>query len=493
MDHLLLFTVTAAAVLMLTAIAPRPFRDAGRRRFRAFSGLAAAVLVLALAGCGVTDSNKPPKTPDDITQPSQDTQNTTKPVQNGFEYSFTSEEVSEVGFRIRSYYIVSGPSPNSKDENYIENWKVLAAESFGYEMDDHEVRLQNSRRFGGSDVLVCNCTYGGDGANRTYVYGWTNQGLEKIYIDMDTLDLKDWDNTGTLSYQQNYDAETSQFVVQYRNRDGNTSYKRLDLSSLDDENVFRTDKIMAVAGQYWIFDPENTAKYKIDVARYGKSEPSPAAKDAAEVEKAAETALEQLRKSYILPDGLQLDHDSSRLVSENRYAVCDINGDGKSELIISWVTSPTVAGLYEEVYSYDSATGTFTNILSETPGVDYYDNGYAVAKASHNHTPSQKFWPVSVYKYDADMHKYLCALDISAIDRYLGWEENPAYPADVDKEDAGTVYVVTDRDLKSTLPPVPGPLSAQNAPKQVGETDFIDWFTGWMDELTLLQPDWKPL
>ncbi len=254
MDHSLMFTVPATAVLMVTAFALHRFKGSIRRGShafsnlrrssskisRAFSGLLAAILVLTLAGCGVTQ----PQTAGTAPEEPQDKANA---VSRSFEYSFVREEVSEVGFKIRSYYIVSWPSPDSKDEQYIEKWKVLAAESFGYELDDNEVTLQDSKRFGNAAVLICNCTYGGDGAERTYIYGWTDKGLEKIYIDMDALDLADWDNTGTLSYQQYYDAEARQFVIEYKNKDGKASSKTLDLSALDDENVFKTDEIMAAA------------------------------------------------------------------------------------------------------------------------------------------------------------------------------------------------------------------------------------------------------
>ena len=61
-------------------------------------------------------------------------------------------------------------------------------------------------------------------------------------------------------------------------------------------------------------------------------------------------------------------------VAANQFAVYDIDGDGKEELIITYFTTYT-AGQGEMIYGFDSASGTVREELRAYPSLIYYDNG----------------------------------------------------------------------------------------------------------------------
>lgn len=105
---------------------------------------------------------------------------------------------------------------------------------------------------------------------------------------------------------------------------------------------------------------------------------------------------------------------TENLSSEN-FAICDVNGDGKNELIIQR-NSTYVAGQVERVYS---ANGN--ELLAEYPMTTYYDNGYVAAGWSHNQgVAGDKLWPYTLYRYDSSAGKYV---QEAAVD---GWDTPPS-------------------------------------------------------------------
>ncbi len=133
---------------------------------------------------------------------------------------------------------------------------------------------------------------------------------------------------------------------------------------------------------------------------------------------------------------------TENLSSEN-FAICDVNGDGKNELIIQR-NSTYVAGQVERVYS---ANGN--ELLAEYPMTTYYDNGYVAAGWSHNQgVAGDKLWPYTLYWYDSSAGKYVQEAavdgwDKSLRDTYLSYDETIIpFPEDVDKDRDGFVYYI---------------------------------------------------
>ncbi len=133
---------------------------------------------------------------------------------------------------------------------------------------------------------------------------------------------------------------------------------------------------------------------------------------------------------------------TENLSSEN-FAICDVNGDGKNELIIQR-NSTYVAGQVERVYS---ANGN--ELLAEYPMTTYYDNGYVAAGWSHNQgVAGDKLWPYTLYRYDSSAGKYVQEAavdgwDKSLRDTRLSYDETIIpFPEDVDKDGDGFVYYI---------------------------------------------------
>ncbi len=150
----------------------------------------------------------------------------------------------------------------------------------------------------------------------------------------------------------------------------------------------------------------------------------------------------------ILSDFIQERQESSGgYTAADRFAICDVNGDGRDELITQTNAAP-MAGQAEAVYDEDGNT-----LLSEYPLVTYYDNGYLTAGWSHNHgMAGNTLWPYTLLKYDGDAGKYvkIAAVDgwdKSLRDTYLSYDETMIpFPEDVDKDGDGFVYYIIEEE-----------------------------------------------
>lgn len=169
----------------------------------------------------------------------------------------------------------------------------------------------------------------------------------------------------------------------------------------------------------------------------------------AKAEAAYKAAVEKLVNDKVFPNGEDTgfaDDSSFGDMGENRYAIADVDSDGKDELIISFTTAP-VAGQAERVYGYDEAAGALKQELNEFPQVTYYTNGIAEAGWSHNQGwAGDRLWPYSLFFYNADKDEYEMRYSVDAWDKTLADKDadgNP-YPADIDKENAGYVVILTE-------------------------------------------------
>ncbi len=198
--------------------------------------------------------------------------------------------------------------------------------------------------------------------------------------------------------------------------------------------------------------------------------------------------LRQLRETQTLPDGTELeclrDGDVIDMVSleMNDFAVYDVDGDGRAELILNWVNTG-VANMTELVYGYDAATGTVREELREFPGVVFYDNGAAEAPWSHNQgNAGDKLWPFNVYQYSPDSDTYTM---MGAADAWDGsYREADSFPGDVDADGDGVVYFLLSADgsqwSDGYASPVDGP-------------DYENWRSFYFGEGRPLEFPWLTL
>ena len=118
---------------------------------------------------------------------------------------FYSETTDGANFLTRKYYVpavVGGYTP--------------IGESFGYTIDDHVVDLAGD----GVTELVCNCQYGGDGAQRVFVYRLKDGAVEQGFYDSVYSTLPDYNNWGVNSSAEYYDADADEFVLGYSTTHG---------------------------------------------------------------------------------------------------------------------------------------------------------------------------------------------------------------------------------------------------------------------------------
>ena len=111
-----------------------------------------------------------------------------------------------------------------------------------------------------------------------------------------------------------------------------------------------------------------------------------------------------------LPDGagtLKLMGVDGKL-GDNRFAVCDVNGDGAVELILRFVTAPIVADMRDYIYCYDKhdmlGNGSLWCAGSVFFGCAYYDNGYITEDFTHG--DDSVFWPYFLHRYNAETGRY---------------------------------------------------------------------------------------
>jgi uncharacterized protein YheU (UPF0270 family) len=165
------------------------------------------------------------------------------------------------------------------------------------------------------------------------------------------------------------------------------------------------------------------------------------------------TALENLIQNHILPDGIDCGETSGDM-SENKFAVYDVDNDGKEELIILYSTTCS-AGMAGYICGYDSEAGVLQTKLLEFPLLTFYSNGTVKALWSHNQGRAGEFWPYSLYQYNADSNRYELVGMVDAWDKnYPGTDEqNNPFPSDIDKSGTGFVYyIMLDGQYDNTHP-----------------------------------------
>ena len=199
-----------------------------------------------------------------------------------------------------------------------------------------------------------------------------------------------------------------------------------------------------------------------------KNMPESAGKDpeSARMQKYRAVLADVLEKQ-IYPDGTDCGFDGTYSMSGNKFAVFDVDKDGRKELILS-VTTTSMAGMRMVVYDYDEKADAVREEYSGFPSVTFYDNGQIEEGLSHNQgmAPLGDFWPYMLHRYQPEADKYQCVFWVDAWEKAFREEDyngNP-YPEEIDQEKSGTVYFVMEGenyDLSTVEP--------------VGKSDYEKW------------------
>lgn len=170
-----------------------------------------------------------------------------------------------------------------------------------------------------------------------------------------------------------------------------------------------------------------------------KPAPKPAREDAGAREAYAQ-ALTTLLHEGRFPDGQLAEFDSQlHTMEENKFAICDVDGDGREELILKYNAADMAAqrGL---ILDYDQSTGTLRTQLDEFPAMTFFQNGAVSAQWSHNQGKGGVFWPYSIYEYRPESDSYSFVGSVEAWDANVDPEH---YPRQIDVSNTGFVYYLT--------------------------------------------------
>lgn len=204
------------------------------------------------------------------------------------------------------------------------------------------------------------------------------------------------------------------------------------------------------------------------------TEPAAPQETEAETDKARAAftaALDRLETEGVYPDGSTsadkgVDDFYAQDHYEDKYAILDVDGDGKEELLLCH-GDDCMAGMFTAVYGFDPETETLREELVEWPGLTLYDNGYIRAESSHNQT-SGNLWPYMLWRYDETADKY--------VQQYVVHSTADGSP----EENAGERYFVN-----------PASEDGWNEEKPMDEAEYLAWEQSWMEGGEEIRPEWQ--
>ena len=165
-------------------------------------------------------------------------------------------------------------------------------------------------------------------------------------------------------------------------------------------------------------------------------------------------------------------------MAENQFAVCDVDGDGREELVIQYLTANMVAGMRALIYDTDENGGLRLQ-CSEFPNLTFYDNGAIQAGWSHNQGLAGDFWPYTLYVYNPESDLYR---DVGSVDAWSRDFQPQNYPADTDTSNSGFVYYVY-RDMGTEYGVIP----------PVDESEYLQWREEYLAGAAELELPWQSL
>lgn len=157
--------------------------------------------------------------------------------------------------------------------------------------------------------------------------------------------------------------------------------------------------------------------------------------------------------AFLSYDTLPVGVPSNKLDSSfTSYAIADVDGDGKLELIL---INEDEKNLYmsEHICGYDEAKGTLTVEFEGIPYVRCFSKGILKSDTTVTHALSKDFTPYQLYKYEDSEDEY----------QYFGyiecWDKKTAtldtagekFPTAEDKDGDGIIYQTYDSNYNKTI------------------------------------------
>lgn len=219
------------------------------------------------------------------------------------------------------------------------------------------------------------------------------------YYDILSLELSDWQQEGdeatftcVMTWQQ-YERDVTQvpWLKQYEGTDGYQTMCQEYLARKTGSFLLRVTKEEEMLTLYTdesVTDTPSWTKCRIDDFN-GKT-------TSQRMYAAYGHLLWDVYDRGLLPDGTALSRFGEP--ENSSFALADVDGDGSTELILSWQEG-AVADVLLAVYGWRD--GYLYEQGRFFPQVHFYSNGTLAVEWSHNQGPSAKdFWPYDAYSYD---------------------------------------------------------------------------------------------
>lgn len=172
--------------------------------------------------------------------------------------------------------------------------------------------------------------------------------------------------------------------------------------------------------------------------------------------------LENIFYDRTLPDGNTLPDDGYDITA-NEFAVCDVDSDGRDELIFMYHNT-AMAGKFARIFDHDSSGGIKVE-CGGFPSMRFYGSGVIEVNIAHNQGHSGAFWPYTLYQYDPGADKYneiafVEAMDKEIVDRINAMIEESGsdnlleYPQEADTSGSGFVYYIRPKGYSGDVSPV---------------------------------------
>lgn len=192
----------------------------------------------------------------------------------------------------------------------------------------------------------------------------------------------------------------------------------------------------------------------------------PAAESSVDPMPAYRAALEQIYYSCEVPFWENIEDDHFE-VSDNDFAIYDIDLDGRDELLF-FRDAAAMSGMYAIVYDVDE-NGELRVELESSPFMHFFSNGKIKVDISHNQGLAGGFWPYSLLGYDAQNDSYYHIAYVDAWDGNLFPEsyDGEPFPSDVDTSGSGFVYYIFDPYYA---------YDRENKPEPIDKSEFDEWY-----------------
>ncbi|MBR1481924.1 MAG: hypothetical protein IJ598_03030 [Ruminococcus sp.] len=155
---------------------------------------------------------------------------------------------------------------------------------------------------------------------------------------------------------------------------------------------------------------------------------------------------EKLRDIVMNPNRYLAYTSTEDIENYSTYAVADIDGDGSDELLVRLSNGIVVSqSLMVWKYNTDSTLTQLTSLRRIGFLCEFYKNGYAIGKPSHNQTPGDTIYPYSVYRFDIDSDTCTTVYSAYCADKNTTYLNQYHSYEDLDQD--GVIYYINDEAM----------------------------------------------